>query len=191
MALSLRIEVAIMKGKPALLSAVLMLLGASAGAQAPGNATVLTPVDLARIWLLEDCGLSTYSFARVFVDSRVEIVPVLVRAFDEGPPEELRAATRQSAALAFERRQDWLRNNRPQWLDDETARAMQSAQSDDAIQRALVALDAKYRQQALNGLAIAGGDEARKALERVAKSDSAYKNMAEMALRAAQSANQR
>lgn len=166
-------------------SLTLILMSAIAGAQAPDSVVALRPVDLAHVWLLEDCGLSTYPFARVFVDSRVEIVPILVHAFDDGPPEVLRAATRQGAALAFERRQAWLKDSPPQWLDAETLRAMQSASSDEVVQQALSSLDAKYRQQALNGLALAGGDEARKALERVAKSDSPYKTTAATALREA------
>ena len=166
----------------------LLLMSAIARAQGPEAVAALRPVDLAHIWLLEDCGLSSYPFAKVFVDSRVEIVPVLVRAFDEGPPAELRSATRDGAALAFERRQAWLRESPPQWLDADAARAMQSTSSDAAIQQALAALDAKYRQQALNGLALAGGDEARLALERVAKSDSPYKSAAALALGGASTA---
>ena len=92
----------------AFLCAGLVLAAAGAHAQGPSDtadtAEALRPLDLAKIWLLEDCGLNTYPFAKVFVDSRAEIVPVLIRAFDDGPPEDLRASTRQSAQLAFERR---------------------------------------------------------------------------------------
>ena len=124
--------------------------------------------DLVINWLEKDCEAAE---KRRLIDQLtalgVRLEPVFREAYRLGPPPERVKKDRAVAIAAFEQRQAWLRENGEQMMGDE-ARTLLATTPDAYADRQLANAAIGWRERALMGLGLIGGDKALAELQRIA-----------------------
>lgn len=119
-------------------------------------------------WLEKDCEAAE---KRILIDQLtalgVRLEPVFREAYRLGPPPERVQQDRAVARAAFEQRQAWLREYGEQMMGDE-ARALLATTPETYADRQLANAAVGWRERALMGLGLVGGDTALADLQRIA-----------------------
>lgn len=149
----------------ALLAGFAVLPAAFAVAQSPSPADVRA---LALQWLKGNCGVGEATedkLARV----GAPLVASFVEALQNGPPAAEIAEVERSASRRYEGRAEALKNGEDLGLNAEALEPARKVTRDEYVARERRNFDSRYRSQAISGLAIVGGPDAKVALERLAR----------------------
>jgi len=158
------------------LTLLLLVLPETTLAQEQNRFLAIPVAELARTWLLRNCGIAEEPLLEAAVIRRAEeLTPVFTRAWENGPPEALLAEARDSALKRFERNRAALEGE-GLGLSVDDARRARARTADDFVGRALESLEIGYRSQALRGLYLGGSETGRQLVQQLAgrKDDSVY-----------------
>jgi hypothetical protein len=119
-------------------------------------------------WLEKDCEAAE---KRRLIDqltaTGIRLEPAFWEAYRLGPPPERVRQDRAAAKAAFEQRQAWLRENGEQMMGDE-ARTLLETTPDAYADRQLENVTVGWRERALMGLGLVGGEKVLDELRRMA-----------------------
>jgi hypothetical protein len=125
--------------------------------------------ELIRTWLLTDCGLGGNSKLEQQVSSRGAILEApFLEALEKGPPADEIAPVERLARERFDKRQRSLHDpNRRVEMSAADREAYRNITQDAFVSTERANFILRWRTQAIAGLALVGGDKARKALRAV------------------------
>ncbi len=157
----------------ALWLAVLVALAAApaeiATAQEENRFLKMSVAELAQTWLLRNCGTEEEALLEVaIVRQAVELNPIFVDAWRQGPDQESVDETRKQARERFDRGRVALQDPEGLGLSAEDARRAQERTAEAFVGRAVSTFETGCRSQALRGLYLVGGEQGRRILEDVA-----------------------
>lgn len=149
----------------ALLAGLAILPAAFAGAQSPPPTDVRA---LAVQWLRGHCGVGEATEARL-AEVGAPLVAPFAEALRNGPPAPDLAEIVKAATRRYEGREAALRSGDDLGLSAEALEAARRVTREEYVARERGNFDSRYRSQAISGLAIVGGPEAKAILGRLAK----------------------
>lgn len=123
---------------------------------------------LAMQWLRGECGVGESAEAKL-LQAGGALVPYFVEALENGPPTSDLEAIDAGSARRFATREQALKRGDGLGLNAEELEAARKVTREEYVARDRKNLDSRYRSQAISGLAIVGGPEAKAALQRAAK----------------------
>lgn len=149
----------------ALFAGLALLPAAFLGAQSPPPADARA---LAAQWLRGHCGVGEATEARL-ADAGAPLVAPFTEALRDGPPAADIAEIEKAASRRYEGREAALRSGDDLGLSAEALEAARKVTRDEYVARERRNFDSRYRSQAISGLAIVGGPEAKAILGRLAR----------------------
>jgi len=147
-----------------------LIMGALGVSHAQLDIRSLTRPELASYWLHNNCQTNEISIIQTeFSTFASEIEPLLIKAFENGPPQDEIKAIESTASKRYEQIQNSLKENETFGLSKGDVESFQKQTVQDYINAQKNSFINGYRSQALLGLAYTGSDSAITLLQKEAE----------------------
>jgi len=125
---------------------------------------------LVATWLIKNCEVGEEKRLEIELKKGAEVArPLLLEAAAKGPDSKVLADFDRASGLRYQQRQTLLGKGEGLGLSKEDLEAARKITREGFVAREREDFDLRYRSQALLGLGIVGGDEAKSLLQRTAR----------------------